>query len=250
MRWQYAWIKILVLTNIISLIFLLIVSLYYQVPQKILIKIGLIRSESESLTLTRYTYINYRQMAIHSLVNGNAGFEIVMLGDSITEWGDWNALLNRVDVANFGIGGDTASYLKYRLFDVYLANPNKCFLMIGINDLIANNDTVDNVFDNYISVIEDIREHNIEIIIQSTLYLSETASKFPRIGNNWENINVKVDNLNNLLIKYCSENDLEYINLNKILSKDKMLEEQNSPDGLHLNEIGYEKWKDIILKYL
>jgi len=116
--------------------------------------------------------------------------------------------------------------------------------------LLANNDTVDNVFDNYISVIEDIREHNIEIIIQSTLYLSETASKFPRIGNNWENINVKVDNLNNLLIKYCSENDLEYINLNKILSKDKMLEEQNSPDGLHLNEIGYEKWKDIILKYL
>jgi len=243
-------IKVLILTNIISLIFLSIISLHYQVPQKILSKLGLKKTEPLIEPIPSYTYMAYRQMAIHSLVNGIAGFEIVMLGDSITEWGNWNALLNRVDVANFGIGGDRASYLKYRLFDVYLANPKKCFLMIGINDFTGN-DTVDNVFNNYISIIEDIREHNIEIIIQSTLYLSETVSKsYPHIGNNWENINVKVDNLNKLLIKYCSENDLKYLNLNEILAKDKMLEEQNTPDGIHLNETAYEKWKDIVIKYL
>jgi lysophospholipase L1-like esterase len=245
MRLQDLWIKVLILTNTISFIFLLIISLHYQVPQKILNRLGLKKTEP----LIKYAYIIYRQMAIHSLVNGNVGFEIVMLGDSITEWGNWNELLNRVDVANFGIGGDTASYLKYRLFDVYLANPKKCFLMIGINDFVGN-DTVDNVFNNYVSIIKDIRKQNIEIIIQSTLYLSETASKYPRIGNNWKNINTKVDNLNKLVNKYCSENDLKYIDLNEILSKDKMLEEQNTPDGIHINKTGYEKWKDIILNYL
>lgn len=249
MRRQKLWIKVLILTNTISLIFLLIISLHYQIPQKILTKLGFIKAEPliEPLfieAIPRYTYMNYRQMAIRSLVNGNDGFEIVMLGDSITEWGNWNSLLNRVDVANFGIGGDTASYLKYRLFDVYLANPKKCFLMIGINDFVGNNDTVDNVFNNYISIIEDIREHNIEIIIQSTLYLSETLSK------SYPQINIKVDNLNKLLTKFCTENDLKYLNLNEILSKDKILEEQNTPDGIHLNKTGYEKWKDIVIKYL
>jgi hypothetical protein len=32
---------------------------------------------------------------------------VVMLGDSITEWTDWNALLPSFDVANRGIAGDT-----------------------------------------------------------------------------------------------------------------------------------------------
>jgi len=237
------WIKLLVLSNIISLVFLSIISIHYQVLKKLLIKLGIIKTEH-----TRYTYINYRQMAIHSLVNGNAGFETVMLGDSITEWGDWNALLNRDDVANFGIGGDRTLYLKYRLYDIYLANPKKCFLMIGINDFVSN-DTVENVYNNYISIIEDIKRHNIKIIIQSTLYLSETASKYLHIGN-WKDINMQVEKLNELLNEYCYENNLIYINLNETLSKDKILDKENTPDGVHLNETGYEKWRNILEKYL
>jgi len=244
-RRQNVWIKMLILTNLVSFIFLIIISLHYQIPKKVLNKLGLKKFEY----ITRYSYINYRQMAINSLVNGNAGFEIVMLGDSITEWGDWNVLLNRTDVANFGIGGDRASCLSYRLFDVYLAQPKKCFLMIGINDLTGN-DNVENVFNNYISIIEDIKRHNIEIIIQSTLYLSETAAKFSHIGNDWKNINVKVNSLNELLKKYCHVNGLTYLDLNEILSKNKVLEKQNTPDGIHLNETGYKKWRDLLITYL
>ena len=56
--------------------------------------------------------------------------------------------------------------------------------------------------------------------------------------------------MNELLYKYCSESDLTYLNLNEILSKDKMLEEENTMDGVHLNETGYKKWVDKLLKYL
>jgi lysophospholipase L1-like esterase len=181
-------------------------------------------------------------MAIHSLVNGKNEFEIVMLGDSITEGTNWNKLLNRKDIANFGIGGDRASYLPYRLSDVYLAKPRKCFLMIGINDF-AGNDSVENVFGNYISIIEDIKKHNIEIIIQSTLYMSRKASR-------WEGINKKVNSLNELLKEYCIENNMIFLNINETLSKNKILEEKNTPDGIHLNKTGYEKWKKILIEYL
>jgi lysophospholipase L1-like esterase len=188
-------------------------------------------------------------MAIHSLVNGKNGFEIVMLGDSITEWANWNELLNRDDIANFGIGGDRALYLRYRLFDVYLAKPKKCFLMIGINDLVGN-DSVENVFENYKSIIGDIKEHDVEIIIQSTLYMSKKASRFEHIGNNWEKINIKVNCLNELLNEYCVENNITFLNINDTLSKNKILEEENTPDGVHLNENGYKKWKKVLIEYL
>ena len=245
MRRQNIWIKVLVLTNLVSLVFLTAVSVRYQVPQKVLNKIGIIKFEPAAA----YSYINYRQKAIHSLVNGGDGFETVMLGDSITEWADWNKLLNRDDTANFGIGGDKASYLPYRLSDVYLAKPKKCFLMIGINDFTGN-DSVENVFENYKSIAEDIRGHNIEIIIQSVLYISKKASGFEQIGKNWEEINIKVSSLNDLLKEYCVKNDIIFVNINDTLSKNGMLEDANTPDGLHLNKKGYEKWKEMIIKYM
>jgi lysophospholipase L1-like esterase len=237
---------LLIITNLITLLFLIIISLHYQVPQKVINKMGIIKLETAS---NRYTYLNYRQMAIHSLVNGQDGFEIVMLGDSITEWANWNELLNRDDIANFGIGGDRASYLLYRLFDIYLVKPKKCFLMIGINDFIGN-DTVENVFENYKSIIEDIKGHNIEIIIQSTLYMSKKASRFEHIDNKWEKINIKVNGLNELLKEYCIENNITFLNINDTLSRNKILEEENTPDGVHLNKNGYEKWKEILIEYL
>jgi lysophospholipase L1-like esterase len=121
--------------------------------------------------------------------------------------------------------------------------------MIGINDL-AGNDTAENVFKNSISIIEDIQRHDIEIITQSVLYMSEKASGFKHIGNNWKEINKKVERLNDLLEEYCVKNGIVFVNINETLSKDKILEEENTPDGVHLNKRGYEKWKEIIIKYM
>jgi len=245
MRRQNVWLKVLAISNVILFILLTILSLHYKVPQKILNKLGFIKMESPILG---YTYLNYRQMAIHSLVNGNGGFEIVMLGDSITEGANWNELLNRADVANFGIGGDTTTYLIHRLFDIYLAKPKKCFLMIGINDFVSN-DTVENVFKNYKRIIEEIKDHNIEVAIQSTLCISEKALKFNFI-NNIETINSKVKDLNGLLKEYCLENKITYLDINAVMSKNEILDGQNTHDGVHLNKNGYEKWKKILMEYI
>jgi lysophospholipase L1-like esterase len=48
MRRKNSW-TILILTNIISLVFLAIVSLRYQVPQKVLNKLGIIKRFNEEL---------------------------------------------------------------------------------------------------------------------------------------------------------------------------------------------------------
>jgi lysophospholipase L1-like esterase len=194
-------------------------------------------------------------MAINSIVNGENSFEIAMVGDSITEGGNWNQLLSREDVANLGIGGDSIEKLPYRLYDIYLVNPKKCFLMLGINDIRIfhfNNNSIKNIYEKYKAIINDIRSHNIEVVVESTLNISEKM-KTLKSGINerdLKEINVDVNKLNELLKIYCNEQNILYVDLNKEMTIDGFLEKQYTYDGLHLGRKGLEKWRDIILPYL
>jgi lysophospholipase L1-like esterase len=178
--------------------------------------------------------MDYRNQALHSLGSDKEGFEIIMLGDSITAGGNWEQLLD-VDVANYGIGGDTPLGLLYRLSDVYMAHPKRVFLMIGINDILSSNN-----FENYKKVIENLMENGIEVIIQSTLYVSK---EYP----NWEKVNGAVDELNSGLKSVCMEKGLTFIDVNKILSLDGALKKEYTNDGVHLLSIGYKKWRELII---
>jgi lysophospholipase L1-like esterase len=188
------------------------------------------------------TYAYYRIRAVHSLGSEKEGFEIIMLGDSITEGGNWEQLLNGVDVANYGIGGDTTAGLLYRLSDVYMAKPKKVFLMIGINDLSAGI-SVDKIVENIEKIITSLKENEIDVVLQSTLYVAKDAI----MRNNWEEINNNVTILNGKLIELANQYKLYYLDLNKVLSKDKMLDRKYTKDGVHLLNNGYEEWKKIII---
>jgi lysophospholipase L1-like esterase len=226
---------LLILTNILTLVFLSIISLHYKVPQRVLNRLGITHFE---LRVKNYAY--YRIQAVHSLGSEKEGFEIIMLGDSITEGGNWEQLLNGSDVANYGIGGDTTTGLLYRLSDVYMAKPQKVFLMIGINDLLSGI-SVDKIVENIEEIITSLREHGIDVILQSTLYVAR---------NNWEEINNNVTILNGKLLELSNQYKLYYLDLNKVLSKDKALERKYTKDGLHLLNNGYKEWQKIIKNLL
>jgi lysophospholipase L1-like esterase len=232
------------LTNVISLILLGIISLHYKVPQKLLNRLGITKIE-----ITPKTYLGYRINTIESLVYNRKGFGIVMLGDSLTARADWNILLNRDDAANFGIGGDTTEGVIHRLSDIYLLNPRKCFLMIGINDIFGGAD-VDDVFENYKTIITAIKGHGIEVVVESTLHISSKASKIAWGGKRWKRINAKVNALNGLLKAYCDSGNITYLDINKELSTDGVLDNQYTSEWVHLLHNAYEKWRDIIAPFL
>jgi hypothetical protein len=58
---------------------------------------------------------------------------VVMLGDSITQRGEWSELLGEV-VANRGLGGDTTRDVLARVASVP-ASAEKIFVMVGVDDL-------------------------------------------------------------------------------------------------------------------
>jgi hypothetical protein len=97
--------------------------------------------------------------------------DIVMLGNSLTEWVDWNELLGRTGIANRGIASDvTYGYLQ-RMEFVYTLSPKICFVEGGINDIYANLPAGD-VFENHVTIVEGLRKRNIIPVITSTLYTS------------------------------------------------------------------------------
>ena len=58
-----------------------------------------------------------------------------MLGDSLTEWGNWHELVPEFRIINPGIGGDTSSGVLDRLQEVIGRRPKVVFVMIGTNDI-------------------------------------------------------------------------------------------------------------------
>src|SRR5215510_8213218 len=74
----------------------------------------------------------FRALAAGSAARAGA----VVLGDSLTERGEWWELHGR-PVANRGIAGDTVEDVRARLGDVVAFEPRVVFVLVGVNDLLA-----------------------------------------------------------------------------------------------------------------
>lgn len=172
-----------------------------------------------------------------------------MLGNSLTHGVNWNMLLGRNDIAEMGIVSDVLSGFVNRLGYVTKLNPKVCFVLGGLNDLYQWV-PVETIFADYQKVVERLRRNGINVVIQSTLYAGIDWGKDWLEQNNPEanaaNVNAErntqVDRLNVMLKEYAQKNNLEYIDLNSLMSRGKYLRSELTYDGVHLNAAGYKIW--------
>ena len=87
----------------------------------------------------------------------NSKKDIVFLGNSITDYGEWTELLQLPEAKNRGISGDITFGILERLDEVTEGSPAKIFILIGINDIARNiPDSV--ILDNYKKIIQRIKK--------------------------------------------------------------------------------------------
>lgn len=182
-------------------------------------------------------YYKHRKSQFEQLMN-NEKYETMMLGDSITDEGQWDELLNNSKVQNRGISGDTTDGVIDRLNSVS-KGIKQVFIMIGVNDIMRGKEAHE-VYANYLKIIQTFKDKNIKVHIQSTLYIGETRMA---------NFNPKIEELNKKLEKYASENQISFINLNPIFAPQKVLKKEFTSDDLHLNGTAYKLWTEQIKKY-
>ena len=174
--------------------------------------------------------------------------EIIFLGNSITEGGNWKELFPDINVVNRGISGDVTDGILNRLDEVTSSQPKKIFLMIGTNDL-ARGRSVQYVSDYCRKIIEKIlrKSPNTELYIQSVLPIN------PNIGERFTGHKSKKNEIlavNKKLKAMSIELKIKYIDLHGPFSNSKgFLKSKYTHDGLHISEAGYGKWKSLIQKY-
>lgn len=223
-------IKIMFITNIISLVLLIVVLMHYNIPGKIALKV----SGAYHRNYTNYEIRN----GLFSVYDQNM-YKIIMLGDSIIEGAAWNELLGIQCIANRGVSGDTTEGILARLPDIYKLNPEICFLMTGIND-IENSVPAETIINNMEIIIEELRSNGIQVITQSTIYAAKNIK-------NWKKMNAEIDKINFWLEEYSRGRNLLYIDINKLLKSGNALNAEYTYDGIHLLAAGYQKWKDLLL---
>lgn len=170
--------------------------------------------------------------------------KIVFIGDSLTEFNQWNESFNKSGIVNRGIGGDTTQGVINRLNSTLSSSPQKLFLMIGINDLLQGKST-DSIITNYNQLVNQIKQKSpdTKVYIESILPINNaiTGSKVQ---------NSTITSLNNKLKNIADKNDYQFINLYGLFNQKGQLKQNLTIDGVHLNAEGYSVWINAVKGYV
>jgi len=190
----------------------------------------------------------YHQRVTHFNTLEQRSDDIIFLGNSITDGGEWSELFHDIRIKNRGISGDISAGIINRLDGLLETAPAKIFLLIGINDL-ARNTSTDSLWHNYLRIISMVknRQSGTKLYIQSILPVSEYYQKFS--GHTGKRDSIAI--INTLLEKNQSVYGYTYINLHDAFcDQTGRLNKNLTNDGLHLKGEGYLLWKHLVYPYV
>lgn len=175
--------------------------------------------------------------------------DIVFLGNSITDGGEWSELLANPHVKNRGISGDRTDWMLDRLDPIVSGQPKKLFLLIGTNDLAANI-SAEEVLSNIRKIVERFQNESprTKLYIQSVFPVNNAFKKYASKHGRHD---ADIVTVNKGLQALCAEKGLVYIDLwTPLADENGKLNKAYTNDGLHLMGEGYLVWRDIVKPYV
>lgn len=174
--------------------------------------------------------------------------DILMIGNSITNIGEWAEFIPYAHLRNRGISSDMTSGVLERLPHMLEVSPRAVFLMIGINDLGAGKDK-DYVANNILKIVAEIKRLSprTAIYVESILPVNPTFTVFKTHIDQ----STSIKYVNAILEKEASRAGYTYINLHRSMcDRDGYLSSKYTNDGLHLCWEGYRLWREILTSYI
>jgi lysophospholipase L1-like esterase len=168
--------------------------------------------------------------------------DLVFIGDSLTEWFDWQKRFPDHQVVNLGISGEPVEGLLARRERIRASidNPDFIFLMTGINNLA--NEQYD-IIGPYREIVRNLTTwyKKSKIVVQSIL----------PVTLEWIDSNVIID-ANRRLGQIARENNAEYLDVYGLFVNSKGIPKSGylQEDGVHLSSKGYEVWANEVARFL
>lgn len=193
------------------------------------------------------TYYYQRATLFEVLPTSQA--DIVFLGNSITDGGEWAELFQDARMKNRGISGDIAEGVFDRLDPIVKGKPAKIFLMIGIND-VSRGTSADTIAWRVAKIVEKIQREtpSTRLYLESMLPVSDV---FGRFEGHTSRGGVVVE-ANRLIRALAEEKGVAYVDLYSrfVDVETGRLNSSITNDGLHLLGTGYQLWKEVVMPYV
>jgi lysophospholipase L1-like esterase len=166
---------------------------------------------------------------------------LLMLGDSLVEWGDWPELLPNIQVINRGVAGEQVEDLSARVTEEILSieQPEYILIMSGTNNLLMGNTLFPVIFKGMLTRIAALCPE-AGITVNSLMPMD-----IPGLGNSLEQTNQE-------LLQVADENNCRFLDMFPPFT------EQCLPitrpgflaDGIHLSTLGYQVWAREIERHI
>lgn len=204
-------------------------------------------SYSPAEAAPRNEYWNQRVSLFNSLPINSS--DIVFLGNSITDGGEFAELFEMPNIKNRGISGDVVSGVAERLDNVTSGCPAKIFLLIGIND-VSHDKTAAQIADEYENLVSRIHKDSpgTRLFIQSVMPINNDFDRYKKLHGK-EGV---VAELNALLKTIAEKHGDTFINLTPAMADPTTgkLKKEFTNDGLHLLAPGYQAWVEAVKSYV
>lgn len=167
---------------------------------------------------------------------------LIFIGDSLTQWCDWERRFPEHAVTNLGMAGETVEGLVARRERIRasIEEPDAIFLMTGINNIAAEQY---DILAPYREIVRNLTTwyKKSTIVVQSILPVELT----------WID-NAVIEDLNRRLEQIAREYNAEYLDVYGLF-----VDTQGSPrsgylsdDGVHLAGKGYDVWANAVARFL
>jgi lysophospholipase L1-like esterase len=167
---------------------------------------------------------------------------LVFIGDSLTQWCDWEQRFPGYQVTNLGISGETVEGMLARRERIrtQIENPEFIFLMTGINNIASEQYDI-------IPPYREIVGNLTTWYKQSTLVVQ---SLLP-VDSRWVSATV-IQDINRQLKEIVREFNAEYLDVHRLFVDAQGIPKKGylSDDGVHLAEKGYDVWAREVERFL
>jgi len=167
---------------------------------------------------------------------------LVFIGDSLTEWYDWQERFPAYRATNLGISGETVEELLGRRDHIRdrVKDPDIIFLMSGINNILSERYEIAVP---YREIVRNLSTwyKSATVVVQSLLPVD-----MPWIAND------TIRTINRRLSDLAREHNADYLDVYSafVYKNGKPISELLSDDGVHLAAGGYEVWATTVEVYL
>jgi lysophospholipase L1-like esterase len=167
---------------------------------------------------------------------------LVFIGDSLTEWYNWQKRFPEYRITNLGISGEPVESLLGRRDRIRASidDPDFIFLMTGINNIAMEQYDITGPYREIVRNLSTWYKKS-KVVIQSILPVA-----LEWISNN------AIRETNRHLEQIAREFSVEYIDVYSLFidSKGNPKNEYLQDDGVHLSDKGYDAWANEVERFL